>query len=105
MATIKVGERSGVGEHVFTMVSVAVLALSIVPIGGAVFVLGFGAGDSPCVMCWEQRIGMTLVALLGLFVLRYGPRPKYVGLSVLVAAWGLFMGMRHTGMHAARDIG
>jgi disulfide bond formation protein DsbB len=45
------------------------------------------------------------VALIGLFILRFGARPKYVGLGVLVGAWGMFMAMRHVGMHAARDIG
>jgi disulfide bond formation protein DsbB len=92
-------------SRLFTLLAVAVLALSIIPIGAAVFVLGFAYGDSPCVMCWEQRIGMALVALIGLFVVRYGPRPKYVGLSVLVGAWGVFMGLRHVGLHAARDVG
>jgi len=92
-------------EPLYTALSLAVLLLSIVPIGGAVFVLGFAQGDSPCVMCWEQRIGMVIVALIGVFVLRYGPKPKYVGLAVLVSAWGMFMGLRHTAMHAARDIG
>jgi disulfide bond formation protein DsbB len=92
-------------DALYTILALAVLALAVVPIGIAVFVLGFVYGDSPCVMCWEQRIGMALVALIGLFVLRYGPRPKYIGMAVLVAAWGLFMGLRHTGMHAARDVG
>jgi disulfide bond formation protein DsbB len=82
-----------------------VIVLSLVPVGAAVFLLGFVYGDSPCVMCWEQRAGMALIALIGLFVLRYGPQPKYIGLSVLVGAWGVFMGLRHTGMHAARDVG
>ncbi len=90
---------------IYTILALAVLALSLVPIGSAVFLLGFLNGDSPCVMCWEQRTGMVLVALTGLFVLRYGPRPKYLGLSVLLGAWGIFMGLRHTGMHAARDVG
>jgi disulfide bond formation protein DsbB len=89
----------------YTLLALAVLVLAVVPIGTAVFLLGFVYGDSPCVMCWEQRIGMALVALVGLFVLRYGPKPKYIGLSVLVAGWGVFMGIRHTGMHAARDVG
>jgi disulfide bond formation protein DsbB len=89
----------------YTVLALAVLLLSAVPVGVAVFVLGFAYGDSPCVMCWEQRIGMALVALVGLFVLRYGPRPKYIGMAVLVAAWGVFMGLRHTAMHASRDIG
>jgi hypothetical protein len=76
-----------------------------VPVGTAVFVLGFVHGDSPCVLCWQQRIGMALVALVGLFVLRYGPKPKYLGLAVLVAAYGVFMGLRHAGLHLARDVG
>ncbi len=88
-----------------TVLALAVLALTVVPVGGAVFLFGFVYGDSPCVMCWEERTGMALVALIGLFVLRYGPRPKYIGLGVLVAAWGVHMGMRHTAMHAARDVG
>jgi disulfide bond formation protein DsbB len=92
-------------ELLYSMLALAVLLLAVVPIGVAVFVLGFVQGDSPCVMCWEQRIGMALVALIGLFVLRYGPKPRYIGMAVLVAIWGVFMGIRHTGMHAARDVG
>ena len=90
---------------IYSILALAVLVLSLVPVGTAVFLLGFVYGDSPCVMCWEQRTGMVLVALTGLFVLRYGPRPKYLGLSVLLGAWGILMGLRHTGMHAARDVG
>lgn len=92
-------------EHLYAGLSAAVIALSVVPVGVAVFLLGFAWGDSPCVVCWEQRIGMLLVALAGVFILRYGPRPRYIGVAVLVAAWGVFMSMRHTSMHAARDIG
>jgi len=90
---------------VFTLVALAVLVLTVIPVGVAVFWLAFARGDSPCVMCWEQRIGMLLISLIGLFVLRFGPKPKYVGMAVLIATWGLFMGVRHTAMHAARDIG
>ncbi len=92
-------------DHLYTLLALAVLVLIVVPVGGAVYLLGFVYGDSPCVMCWEQRIGMAIIAILGLFILRYGPRPKYIGLAVLVGCWGVFMGLRHTGMHAARDIG
>ena len=92
-------------DILYTILALAVLALSVIPVGTAVFLLGFVYGDSPCVMCWEQRIGMAIIALTGLFILRYGPRPKYIGIGVLVGAWGIFMGLRHTGMHAARDIG
>ncbi len=92
-------------DLLFTILALVVLVLTIVPVGTAVFWLGFARGDSPCVMCWEQRVGMLLISLVGLFVLRFGPKPKYIGMAVLIAGWGIFMGMRHTGMHAARDIG
>jgi disulfide bond formation protein DsbB len=88
-----------------TIVAAAVLALTLGPVGIAVVWLGFIGGESPCVICWEQRIGMALLALIGLFVLRYGPRPRYLGLAVLVAVYGLFMSLRHLSLHAARDIG
>jgi disulfide bond formation protein DsbB len=83
----------------------AVLALVVGPIGTAVFVLGFGQGDSPCILCWAQRTAMVLVAVNGLFILRYGPRPRYVGLAMLIATWGVYMGIRHSALHIARDIG
>jgi disulfide bond formation protein DsbB len=89
----------------YLVLALAVLALVLVPIGSAVFVLGFVHGDSPCVLCWAQRTGMTLVALMGLFVLRYGPRPRYLGLAVLIAAHGLYMGLRHSAGHVVRDVG
>ena len=92
-------------DRLFLLLALAVLALAIVPVGGAVFVLGFLQGDSPCVLCWEQRIGMALIALIGLFVLRYGAKPFYLGLAVLVGVWGIYMGLRHSSLHLARDIG
>lgn len=92
-------------NFLYTCLALVVLVLLVVPIGSAVFLLGFVYSDSPCVMCWEQRIGMAIIALLGIFILRYGPKPKYIGLSVFVGCWGVFMGLRHTGMHAARDVG
>jgi disulfide bond formation protein DsbB len=89
----------------YTPLTLTVLALVVGPIGIAVFVLGFGFGDSPCVLCWAQRTGMVLVALTGLFVIRFGPRPRYVGLAVLLASFGLYMGLRHSSMHLWRDVG
>ncbi len=102
---MQVTQTASTRNAVYTLLALAVVAITVIPVGTAVFVLGFVYGDSPCVMCWEQRIGMALVALIGLFVLRFGARPKYIGLAVLVGAWGVFMGLRHVGMHAARDIG
>jgi disulfide bond formation protein DsbB len=92
-------------DSLYTLLTVAVLALVVGPIGIAVFVLGFVHGDSPCVLCWAQRTGMILIALTGLFILRFGPRPRYVGLGILIAAHGLYMAMRHSALHLARDVG
>ncbi|MCU0249721.1 MAG: disulfide bond formation protein B [Vicinamibacterales bacterium] len=89
----------------YTPLTLAVLALVVGPIGIAVFVLGFGHGDSPCVLCWAQRTGMVLIALTGLFVIRFGPRPRYIGLAVLLAAFGIYMGLRHSSLHLWRDVG
>lgn len=89
----------------YRLLALAVLAIVVVPVGVAVFVLGFVHGDSPCVLCWAQRTAMVLIALMGLFVLRYGPRPRYLGLSVLIAGWGVFMGIRHSAGHVVRDVG
>ncbi len=47
----------------------------------------------------------ALIALVGLFIVRYGPRPRYVGTAVLLATWGVFMGFRHSALHLARDVG
>lgn len=82
-----------------------VFALVAGPIGTAVFVLGFGHRESPCILCWAQRTGMVLIALTGLFILRYGPRPRYVGFAMLLAVHGMYMGLRHSALHLARDVG
>ena len=81
-----------------------VLVLITVPVGGAVL-LALINGDSPCILCWAQRSSMILIALVGLFIVRFGPRPRYIGLAVLLGAWGVFMGLRHSALHLARDIG
>jgi disulfide bond formation protein DsbB len=48
---------------------------------------------------------MILIALVGLFILRYGPRPRYIGLGVLIGAYGLYMAARHSALHVWRDVG
>jgi disulfide bond formation protein DsbB len=92
-------------DSLYTVLAVAVLALIVGPIGIAVFVLAFVHGDSPCVLCWAQRTGMILIALTGLFILRFGPRPRYMGLAILISAYGVYMGARHSALHLGRDIG
>ena len=81
-----------------------VVVLTAGPVGGAIW-LGVAHGESPCILCWAQRTTMVLIALTGLFVLRYGPRPRYLGVVVLLGAGGLFMALRHSALHLARDVG
>jgi disulfide bond formation protein DsbB len=96
---------TGISEaRLRTVLAWAVIALTAGPVGTAV-VLGILFGESPCILCWAQRTSMTLMALTGIFVLRYGPRPRYLGTAVLLGAWGVFMALRHSALHLARDVG
>ena len=87
----------------------AILAwVVIVLVGGpvtAAVLLGVLHGDSPCILCWAERTSMVLIGLVGLFVIRYGPRPRYLGMALLLGAWGTFMAIRHSALHLARDVG
>lgn len=77
----------------------------LIGVPGVAAWLGVVQGESPCILCWAQRTSMVLIALVGLFILRYGPRPRYIGLAVLLGTWGVFMGLRHSALHLARDVG
>jgi hypothetical protein len=87
-----------------TVLAWLVIVLLVVPVGGALW-LGAVHGESPCILCWAQRASMVLMALVALFVVRYGPRPRYLGVLVLLGAWGMYMALRHSGLHLARDVG
>jgi disulfide bond formation protein DsbB len=87
-----------------TALASVVIVLTAGPVGAAVW-LGVLHGESPCILCWAQRTSMVLIGLVGLFVLRYGPRPRYLGMAVLLGAWGVFMALRHSALHLARDVG
>jgi hypothetical protein len=91
-------------DRLRTVLGWAVIVLTAGPVGAAVW-LGLVYGEAPCILCWAQRTSMVLIALLGLFVLRYGPRPRYIGMVVLLGAWGVFMSLRHAALHLARDVG
>jgi hypothetical protein len=87
-----------------TVLAWVVIVLTAGPVAGAVW-LGVVYGESPCILCWAQRTSMVLIGLVGLFVLRYGPRPRYLGMVVLLGVWGVFMALRHSALHLARDVG
>lgn len=91
-------------QRLRTVLAWLVIALLVVPVGGALW-LGVAVGESPCILCWALRTSMILIALVSLFVVRYGPRPRYLGVLILLGAWGVFMATRHSSLHVARDIG
>ena len=91
-------------DRVRAILAWVVIVLLAGPVGTAVW-LGVAHGESPCILCWAQRTSMVLIALVGLFVLRYGPRPRYLGMAVLLGAFGTWMALRHSALHLLRDVG
>ncbi|WP_223292995.1 MULTISPECIES: disulfide bond formation protein B [Shewanella] len=87
------------------IVSLAALALIALPVGIACIVLGYGLGDNPCILCWQERTAMVLVSLIAIFIMRYGLKPKYLGALVFASVYGLWAGYRHSSNHILRDIG
>ncbi|POB13380.1 disulfide bond formation protein B [Halobacteriovorax sp. DA5] len=92
-------------ERFYNIVALASMALIILPVGIACLILGFGLGDNPCILCWQERAILIFVTLTTLFIMRYGLRPKYLGLLILYCTIGIFMTLRHTGGHFLRDLG
>ncbi|ASM40057.1 disulfide bond formation protein B [Campylobacter sp. RM12327] len=82
-------------KNFFNQMAVAVILLMALPVGIACIVLGFGMGDSPCIMCWAERITMIVIAFIGLFIVRYGFKASYFAALIFMACWGLFNGFIH----------
>lgn len=89
----------------YFLFSLAIIAIIALPVGIANLILGFVYHDSPCIQCWGERQSMVYVALGGLFVLRYGLKPKYIAMLVLMVAGGLYQSFYHLGNHALEDVG
>lgn len=81
------------------------LLIVLLPAGIANVVLGYMMGDSPCTLCWGQRQEMMFIGVVALFIVRYGVKPKYLAMLLIMAAVGLWSSWRHLGNHAARDVG
>lgn len=81
------------------------LLIVLLPVGIANIILGYMMGDSPCTLCWGQRQQMAYIGVVALFMVRYGFRPKYLAMMLVMAACGLYSSFRHLGNHAFRDVG
>src|SRR5690625_2003758 len=87
------------------IVTTASFLLMALPVGLAPIWLGFMRGESPCTLCGYERFGMVVVAVLALFIMRYGPRRKYVFTLNLAAFFFLYTTIRHWGNHIHKDAG
>ena len=87
------------------VMTTAVLIILVVPVGMANLYLGFVKGESPCLLCGHERLGMIIVGILGLFMVRYGVKIKYMVAVFLTGFWFLYEGLRHVGISGQGDIG
>lgn len=56
--------------------------------------------EEPCPLCLLQRMGMLGMCFGALLNLRFGVRRTHYGLSLLAAAFGGFVALRHIALHA-----
>ncbi|PZT48463.1 hypothetical protein B6S12_03810 [Helicobacter valdiviensis] len=92
-------------QYFYLFMATAVLLILAIPVGFANIYLGYFHNESPCTLCWFERIGMVVIGILGMFILRYGPQIKYIVCVFLFAGYGIYMGVRHTASWWQRDIG
>ena len=79
----------------FNLFALAALALIALPVGIACLVLGFGMGDSPCIMCWHERFCMVAISFMALVIVRYGFKVKYLAAILFLECLGLYDGFLH----------
>ncbi|MFP4149497.1 MAG: disulfide bond formation protein B [Nitriliruptoraceae bacterium] len=87
------------------VVATAALLLMALPVGLATIWLGFIKGESPCTLCAYERFGMVVISVLALFMLRYGPRRKYVASLIVASFFFLWTTVRHWSIHMQDDAG
>ncbi|PAF51401.1 disulfide bond formation protein DsbB [Helicobacter sp. 13S00401-1] len=89
----------------YVLLSLAVIGILALPVGIANFIFGYVFGDSPCILCWGQRQSMIYISIAVLFILRYGFKPKYLAMLLVITAFALWESFYHLGSHATQDIG
>ena len=75
------------GRFFYFLLCTAAAIVFLFPVGIANMVFGYILGDSPCTLCWGQRIAMIFIALCAFFIVRYGFKPKYIALSLFSPVW------------------
>ncbi|TYA31451.1 disulfide bond formation protein B [Aggregatibacter actinomycetemcomitans] len=91
-------------EKIFNgILSLSALSIATV-LGVASFYLGFIDKESPCILCWAHRMLMFAEVMFTFLIIRYGPKPKYIGWVIFIAVFGIFAGFRHSSGSFAWDI-
>lgn len=89
----------------YLLLSLAVIGIIALPVGIANFVFGYVLLDSPCTLCWGQRQSMIYIGICALFLIRYGFKPRYIAMLLLITAFGLWESFYHYGFHTQEDVG
>lgn len=88
----------------YSLMCLAGFLIILLPVGIANLYFGYVLKDSPCTLCWGQREAMIFIGVLALFIVRYGLKPKYIAMLLIVTAFGLWQSFAHFGNHALRDL-
>lgn len=88
----------------YALMCLAGFLIILLPVGIANIVFGYFLGDSPCVLCWGEREAMIFIGLIALMIVRYGFKPRYISMLLIVTAFGMWQSFRHFGIHAGDDL-
>lgn len=88
----------------YTLICLAGTLIILFPVGIANLVMGYIMGDSPCSSCWGQRESMIFIGAMALFIARFGLKPKYLALMLMMVAFGLWQSFNHLGWHSGSDL-
>lgn len=89
----------------YLLLSLAVIGILALPVGIANFIFGYIFLDSPCTLCWGQRQSMIYIGIAVLFLIRYGFKPRYLAIMLIITAFGLWESFYHLGNHGLEDVG
>lgn len=88
----------------YTLMWLSGALIILLPVGIANLFLGYVLGDSPCSSCWGQRQSMMYIGALALFIARFGLKPKYIAMILIMTAFGLWQSFNHLAWHSGNDL-
>ncbi len=94
----------GRGGFFYFLMCCAAFLIILLPVGIANLYFGYVLQDSPCTLCWGQRIAMIYIGVAAYFIVRYGFRPRYISAILIFAGFGMWQSLRHLSMHSGRDL-